>query len=156
MKAIAVLGAILMAATAFAGETADVPRVFNASKASWMAFGDPKAGPWVSVISGNPQQGPNDVFLKTKGNSQSGWHTHDADYTGVVIEGEVTHQDQNGPELKLKAGEAWTSKAGVNHLNRCLTKKDCVVFISMAGKASYNPMSADGKPVQPPPPAKTN
>ncbi len=143
-----------------AGKAADSGKTaamgsFSISTATWTPFGDPAKGPWTAVISGDPKMGAFTTYLKVKAGTDSGWHTHNSDYTGVVLEGNITHMDQGAKEMNLTAGNAWNSKGGTNHLNKCLGKKDCVIFISSAGAMSYNPMTADGKPV-PMPAAKTN
>lgn len=163
-----VVGALCIASLAYAGDKAAAPAATPAaammaaettvivpSKAQWHSVGDPKKGPWVASVQGDSQKEAFTTFLKLSAGGDSGWHTHNSDYSAVIIEGTATHQDQGGKEVKLKAGEAWTSKAGVNHRNNCQGKKDCIIFIAMRGPFSYNPMTAEGKPVEMAP-AKTN
>ena len=129
--------------------------VVNPSKAKWMSIGDPKNGPWVTPVQGDSTKEAFTAYLKMKGGGDSGWHTHDADYSAVVVEGTATHQDQGGKEHKLTAGQAWTSKGGVNHRNTCVGKKDCVLFLSVRGPFNFVPKTADGKDL-PAQPAKTD
>ena len=163
MKKIAFLVSLCFAGAAYAGapsaadskaapavepKTAAVETtVITPKTATWMNVGDPKKGPWVAAVQGDSQKEAFTSFLKLGAGGDSGWHTHSSDYSGVVIEGTATHQDQGGKEVKLTAGQAWTSKAGVNHRNTCTGKKDCVMFIAVRGPFSFAPMTADGKPV---------
>lgn len=130
-------------------------QVIIPAKASWVSVGDPKGGPWVASVQGDSQKEAFTSFLKLKAGGNSGWHTHDSDYSGVVVSGTATHQDQGGKEHKLLPGQAWTSKAGVNHVNKCVGKTDCVLFIAVRGAFSFHPMTAEGKAVEMAP-AKTN
>ena len=130
-------------------------KVITPAKATWMNVGDPKKGPWVAGVQGDSQKEAFTSFLKLGAGGDSGWHTHNNDYSGVVVEGTITHQDQGGKEVKLNAGQAWTSTGGVNHRNTCVGKKDCVLFIAVRGPFSFTPMTAEGKPMEMAP-MKTN
>lgn len=104
-------------------------------------------GPKVARVSGDEKKGPYSFFLKMAAGTESGWHTHDADYTGVVIEGVSHNIEQGGEDKPLPAGSAWSQPARGNHLNKCDAGKDCVVYIHMAKGFSFTPKTADGKPV---------
>ncbi len=124
--------------------------VMSVKTATWTAMGDPKTGPWMSVVSGDPKFGAFTMFLKLKAGAPMPWHTHNDSYTGLVLEGTPTHQDQGGEMMKLSAGQAWTSAGGTNHLNTCPGKKDCVMFIASAGAMSFNMMDEKGMKMEMP------
>lgn len=121
--------------------------VIKPGKVEWQPM-DPKNGPWFHAIQGNPQEEAHSMYMKFKAGMVSPWHTHDAAYSAVVVQGTVTHQDQGGELLKATAGQAWTSEGGVNHQNKCLGKTDCVVFIAARGPMSFTMMTADGKKME--------
>ena len=171
-KILAVVVAMGFAGVAFAGEHAGkamehAGKPMEAKKpaastmswktAKWEPMGDPKEGPWMAVVHGDPKSGAYAAYFKLKAGMKSPWHTHDADYAAVVLDGVATHQDQGGPVLTAKAGESWVGKGGVNHMNTCVGKKDCVLFMHSAGPMSFTMMTADGKKMEQPAAAtKTN
>lgn len=175
MKKLAVVLALCFVGTAFAADKAAAPaataapaaspaammtpaaammsmetKVITPAKADWHSIGDPKKGPWVAAVQGDSSKEAFTAYLKLSAGGDSGWHTHNADYSGVVIEGAPTHQDQGGKEVKMSAGQSWTSKAGVNHRNTCTGKKDCIIFMAVRGPMSFNPMTAEGKAMEMP------
>lgn len=131
-----------------AGKPADAGKktgLIKHQSATWQPLGDPKTGPWMSVVSGDPKTGPFTMFLKQKAGSSTGWHTHNEYATGVLLEGTATYQEQGGEVFKPSVGQAFVPAAGVNHENKCLGKKDCILFIASPVAMSFNPMTADGK-----------
>src|SRR4051812_2259217 len=57
----------------------------SSANANWMPMmGDNKAGPWLAPVQGDPKTGAFTAFLKLKGGGDSGWHTHDANYSAIV------------------------------------------------------------------------
>ena len=121
---------------------------------TWTApFGD--AGPKFAKVSGDEKKGPYTFFLKMAAGSESGWHTHDADYSAVVIQGVAHNIEQGGEDKPMPAGSAWTQPAKGNHMNKCDPGTDCIVYIHQLKGFSFKPMTADGKPAPAaPPPAK--
>jgi len=106
-------------------------------------------GPKFSKVSGDEKKGPYSFFLKMAAGSESGWHTHDCDYTAVVISG-TAHNIEQGGEAAAKPmppGSSWTQPAKGNHLNKCDPGADCVVYIHQAKGFSFTPKTADGKAV---------
>ncbi len=130
--------------------------ILSPATATWTAMGDNKGGPWLSIIQGDMKTGPFTAYAKFKAGWESGWHTHNANFSAVLIEGTVWQAEQgNEGTTYSSAGQAWATTAGTNHSDKCVGKKDCVIFLSMGGAMSFNPMTADGKPA-PAPAAKTN
>jgi quercetin dioxygenase-like cupin family protein len=115
-----------------------------------------EVGPTLKMaeVSGNKKTGPYNFFLTMTAGSESSWHTHDADYTGVVVSGTVENIEQGGEAdaKPLAAGSAWTQPAKKNHNTKCAAGADCVMFIMGKGGFTFHPMTAEGKPA--PAPAK--
>lgn len=135
-KTLVVLGTLLLAGVATAGPSA---APIDQVRADWQPMtGDPKGGPWLSIVQGDPDAGPYTMLLKLKAGFESPWHSHDAAYSAVVIQGVATHQDEGGALVKAKVGQAYTSAGGVTHRNTCLGKTDCVVFVASSGPRSFH------------------
>jgi quercetin dioxygenase-like cupin family protein len=106
-------------------------------------------GPKFSKVSGDEKKGPYSFLLKMAAGTESGWHTHDADYSAVVISGSAHNIEQGGEaaDKALTAGATWTQPAKANHLNKCDPGADCIVYIHMTKGFSFTPKMPDGKPV---------
>jgi quercetin dioxygenase-like cupin family protein len=109
-------------------------------------------GPELSIVYGDPQKGPFGTFLKLQPGQSSGWHTHDSDYTAVVVQGTHNHlsQGEKATAGALPQGSWWSRAAKENHLDQC--SKDgpaCVIFIHMNGPMTFHAKTADGKDVPP-------
>jgi hypothetical protein len=110
-------------------------------------------GPEMAYVSGDPKTGPFQMFLRMKANQAAGWHTHDADYTAVVMQGTWMHLVQGETTAQaLPAGSFWSQVGKGNHDDRCGADGPCTVFIVSAGAQTFHPKTADGKDV--PAPAK--
>lgn len=107
-------------------------------------------GPKFAKVSGDEKKGPYSFFLKMAAGSESGWHTHDADYTAIVISGVAHNQEQGGEDKPFPAGSTWTQPAKGNHMNKCDAGADCVVYIHMTKGFTFHPMTAEGKPAPAP------
>src|SRR5438128_415575 len=71
-------------------------------------------------VSGDPKKGPYNLFMKMPAGFDSGWHTHDAEYTAVVVAGTIENIEQGG-EADAKAlpqGSSWTQGAKKNHVTK--------------------------------------
>lgn len=110
----------------------------------------------MAPISGDQKKGPFTMELKMTAGTESGWHTHDAEYTGVVISGTVENIEQGGEAdaKPMGAGSVWTQPAKKNHNTKCAAGTDCVTVIMIKGGFTFHPKTAEGKDA--PPPAKAD
>ena len=108
----------------------------------------------VAAVSGDAKKGPYAVFMKMPPGYDAGWHTHDADYIGVVVTGTIENIEQGGEadSKPLNPGSEWAQAAKRNHDTRCVSATECTIFLSIKGGFTFHPMTPEGKPV--PPPAK--
>lgn len=116
---------------------------------TWVAPFGPQ-GPEFSYVQGDPKTGPYQAFLRM-GTGTAGWHTHDAAYSAVVVQGTWAHLYQGETAVtNLAPGSFWTQAGGGNHDDRCVAGP-CVIFIVSQGAQTYHPKTADGKdvPAQP-------
>ncbi len=104
-------------------------------------------GPKIAKASGDEKKGPYSYFLKMAAGSESGWHTHDADYSAVVITGTAHNIEQGGEAAAkpLPPGSAWSQSGKANHMNKCDPGTDCVLYIHTAKGFTFTPKTADGK-----------
>ena len=116
-------------------------------KLKWDAPYGPQ-GPQFATAEGDQKKGPVSMFMKFPAGFDSGWHTHEGEYTAVVVQGHMTHQVQGGAEHKLAQGSYWTQPGKVNHKNVCLADGgECVIFGWMPKGFSFTPKTAEGKDV---------
>lgn len=112
-------------------------------------------GPEMAYVHGDPRSGAFQMFLRMDNGGVSGWHTHDANYTGVVVQGTWQHLVQGETTAaNLPVGSAWFEIGRRNHDDRCVMGP-CVIFITSEGAQSYHPKTAEGNDPPPPPPAAT-
>jgi quercetin dioxygenase-like cupin family protein len=108
----------------------------------------------MAPISGDQKKGPFTFEMKMTAGTESGWHTHDGEYSGVVIAGTVENIEQGGEAdaKPMGAGSFWTQPAKKNHNTKCAAGTDCVVVVMVKGGFTFHPKTAEGKDA--PPPAK--
>lgn len=124
-----------------------------AASVQWVQPFGPQ-GPEFAYVHGDPKSGPYQAFLRMPTGAVSGWHTHDASYVGVVIQGVHQHLVQGETSaVNLGPGSMWEEKGGLNHDDRCI-EGPCVIYLVSEGPQTYSPKQADGSnPPPPPPPA---
>ncbi len=109
-------------------------------------------GPEFAYIHGDPKSGPYQAFLRMPTGASSGWHTHDAAYMGVVVQGTHQHLIQGeSTATNLGPGSVWREMGGQNHEDRCI-EGPCVIYLVSEGPQTYSPKMADGSNPPPPPP----
>ncbi len=124
--------------------------------AEGLTFSDIGPNIKMAPISGDQKKGPFTFELKMGAGAESGWHTHDGDYTGVVVSGTVENVEQ-GAEADAKPmgpGSVWTQPAKKNHNTKCAAGADCVTVILSKGGFTFHPKTPEGKDA--PPPAKAD
>jgi hypothetical protein len=149
MKKLIVLLAVSVASAAFAAPAKQTQLPVEGLK--WeepMGPGSIK----LAKISGDEKKGPFNAFLKMPAGHESGWHTHDADYTGVVLSGTIENVEQGGEAdaKPLAAGSAWTQPGKRNHSTKCTGPSECLIFLGIKGGFTFHPMTAEGKPAPAP------
>jgi quercetin dioxygenase-like cupin family protein len=104
-------------------------------------------------INGDPKKGPFTFVLKMTAGNESGWHTHDADYTAVVVTGTVENVEQGGEAdaKPMPVGSWWMQPAKRNHNTKCAAGADCTLIATVKGGFTMHPKTADGKDAPPPP-----
>lgn len=158
MKKLALaVAALCIAGTAFAGapEKKAPAKVKGegeyrfADQIKWdMPYG-PQGPGFATVMGDSKKKGaPVQMFMKFPAGFDSGWHTHDGEYTAVVVKGIITHQVQGGEEHQLHQGSLWTQPGKANHINKCLAEGgECILYGNMPKGFSFTPKTAEGKNV---------
>lgn len=94
----------------------------------------------ISPAYGNPQKGAHSTFVKLPAGFVSPLHTHSGDYYGVVISGVVANAPTaEEADIALAPGSYWFQKGKENHVTKCLSANECVVFITQPSKFDYIP-----------------
>jgi hypothetical protein len=145
MKSALWLCIVFLGSVSFAaGKSAQFP----AEELKWVEA--TPGGPQMAEVAGNKKSGEFQFFLRFTAGSDSGWHTHDADMTAVVISGVVQNFEQGGEAdaKPLAAGSYWTQLGKKNHMTRCQAGADCVFFVTSKNGWTFHPMTAEGKPAK--------
>ena len=103
----------------------------------------------VAKVSGDEKKGPYFVIMKMPPGFDSGWHTHDFEYTGVVLAGTLENIEQGGEAASkpIPAGSSWTQMGKVNHMTKCTAATECMSYLAIKGGFTFTPKMPDGKPM---------
>ena len=92
----------------------------------------------ISPAWGNPQKGAHSTFVKLPAGFVSPPHNHTGDYYAVVISGVVANAvTAEEPNVSLAPGSYWFQKGKENHVTKCLSANECVVFITQQSKFDH-------------------
>ena len=92
----------------------------------------------ISPAYGNPQKGAHSTFVKLPAGFISPLHSHTGDYYGVVISGVVANAATAEEEdVALAPGSYWFQKGKANHVTKCLSANECIVFITQPSKFDF-------------------
>ncbi|WP_428422426.1 DUF4437 domain-containing protein [Methylibium sp.] len=129
----ALVASALIAGAAFAAETSISVPVTD------IKFFDTGVGPLKAAVGfGDLSKGAHSTFVKLPAGFVSPLHIHTEDYYAVVISGVVANEvDAHVPDRPLAPGSYWFQKGKVNHVTKCISANECVVFITQPGKFDY-------------------
>ena len=87
---------------------------------------------------GDLSKGEHGTFIKLPAGFVSPSHKHTEDYYGVVITGVVANgAGAKTQDTPLPPGSYWFQKGDANHVTKCLSKNECVVFLVQPGKFDF-------------------
>lgn len=127
---------------------AEVPKLtsFPAGELKWEPFFP--GGPEEAFVIGSKEskKGPTAFFIRFKGGFDSGWHTHESAYTGIVLSGTIVETSKGQAAERLGAGSYYLQPTVV-HKTVCAAGADCLLYIYEDGKFSFTPTDEAGKPL---------
>lgn len=91
---------------------------------------------------GDPARGPHSNYIRLPGSSASPLHVHTASYYGVVISGVVANERQARPDRPLGPGSYWYQRGGEPHVTKCLSRADCLIFVTSRGAFDIRPVAS--------------
>jgi len=111
-------------------------------------------GPDEAFVIGTKEskKGPTAFFIRFKAGFDSGWHTHESAYTGIILSGTIIETSKGQDAMKLGAGSYYLQPTVV-HKTQCAPGADCVAYIYEDGAFSFTPTDEAGKPLPQPKPA---
>lgn len=90
---------------------------------------------------GDPANGAHSNYIRLPGGTISPRHVHTADYYGVVIAGVVANEQARGAvDRPLAPGSYWYQKGGEEHVTKCISQTECLVFVSSKGSFDFHPL----------------
>jgi mannose-6-phosphate isomerase-like protein (cupin superfamily) len=87
------------------------------------------AGCEVTVLSGDPANGPSDVYLRATPNTDLNSHWHHSPEHVVLVKGKFSVTFADGRKASLDQGAYTLIPAGLPHSARCEGPESCVIFI---------------------------
>ncbi|MFT3692372.1 MAG: cupin domain-containing protein [Kofleriaceae bacterium] len=113
---------------------------------SWVQPYGPK-GPAFAFVEGKFNEKAS-FFIKLAPGADSGWHLHDEDYSGVVLQGSFTEQQAGDKaEVELTPGTYFVQPGKAVHRNGCGKTSECIVYIHFDANANSTPTTREGKPL---------
>jgi quercetin dioxygenase-like cupin family protein len=89
---------------------------------------------------GQMSQGAHGTFVKLPAGYSTPIHRHTGDYYAVVIQGVVANeQSVTAKDYPLGPGSYWFQLGNDDHVTKCLSKVDCVTFVSQSDKFDFIP-----------------
>ena len=124
------VGSTTAAAQEAPGEQA-ISRTHNDPQLKWSPCPPifPK-GCEVSVLRGDPTNGPSDVFLRTPANYRLPLHWHTSPEHIILVSGELHVSYEGQKPAILRAGSYAYGPAKAKHEARCANRGPCVLFIA--------------------------
>ena len=137
----AILATCAVASFSYAADTS-----INSPVTSIKYF-DAGVGPLkISPAYGNPQKGAHSTFVKLPAGFVSPLHNHTADYYAVVISGVVANAAKaEEPDVSLAPGSYFFQKGKANHVTKCLSANECIVFITQPSKFDFIAADSGGE-----------
>lgn len=99
-------------------------------------IGEIFAGPAFGDLS----KGKHSTFIRMPAGFVSPVHTHTDDYYAVVIKGEAVNGRPGDKDIRLPVGSYWFQRGEEAHITKCVSKTDCLFFLTQPGKFDYVPM----------------
>jgi hypothetical protein len=89
---------------------------------------------------GQMSEGPHGTFVKLPAGYSTPMHRHTGDYYAVVVKGVIANeQSADARDRPLGPGSYWFQQGNEDHVTKCLSRVDCVAFISQSGKFDFVP-----------------
>lgn len=131
--------ALVLAATLCGAAHAADPSTSISVPVTDVKWFDTGVGPLKAASGfGDLSKGPHSTFVKLPAGFVSPLHIHTGDYYGVVVTGVVSNEvDAKVKDRPLPPGSYWFQKGNVNHVTKCLSTNECVVFITQSSKFDY-------------------
>jgi len=86
---------------------------------------------------GNMATGKHGSFVFMPAGYASVPHTHTDYYYAVVVKGVMANHGPDAKDVPLPVGSYWYQKGGENHVTKCLSKDDCLFFITQPGPFDF-------------------
>lgn len=98
-----------------------------------------------AALQGNRFVEPYMAMVQLPAGLVSPAHTKSANMFGIVIAGTMVHTAQKAdsatPEIPLPEGSFYKIPAGLPHISKCISSKDCVTFLYQDGHFDFLPVS---------------
>jgi beta-alanine degradation protein BauB len=89
---------------------------------------DPKR----AIAFGDPTKGAHGFYLRLPPEWESPNHYHSANYHAVLIDGEIVNNyEGQTEEVKIGKGGYFSAVSNVNHVTKCLSKTECIIYVQM-------------------------
>lgn len=134
--------AMVAVASSASGPVHEGPSVsVPASQVAFMASGikTSTGEVYVGPAYGNLGTGRHGTFIRQPPGFVSANHTHTEDYYAVVVKGVMANTQTGGKDVPLPAGSYFFQKGEEDHVTKCISDTECLMFIVQAGKFDLIP-----------------
>jgi beta-alanine degradation protein BauB len=89
-------------------------------------------GPKRAIAFGDPAKGAHGFYLRLPPQWESPNHYHSANYNAVLIDGEIVNNyEGQTDEVRIAKSGYFSTLSNVNHVTKCLSKTECIIYVQM-------------------------
>ena len=92
---------------------------------------------------GNFSASRHGTFMKLPPGFVTPNHTHTEDYYAVVVKGVVVNAQTGSKEIRLPVGSYWFQRGEEDHVTKCVSKTECLIFNVQLDKFDFIPSKQD-------------
>ena len=138
LRGLAVLGAFVTGA--FVGVVAAQGQKAMHLDSATATYKEMSPGASGAPVWGDMDKGPFGAFTKFVPAASFPLHTHSSDIRIVVLKGAYVYKPENGPEVRVTAGQYLFIPAGDRHATGTDAKEGAIFYMSSPGKFDLNPV----------------
>jgi quercetin dioxygenase-like cupin family protein len=93
----------------------------------------------VSLVWGNPEEGPHGMLFKLPAGFAIPVHTHTNDYNAILLSGTWRHYVEDGEDLELPTGSTVFQPGMEMHGDDCVGDDECIIYGVYSGAGDFIP-----------------
>jgi quercetin dioxygenase-like cupin family protein len=140
LSAVLVLAAVAGVSYAAGAAKGKPPVIMSMSELKFEPYAPGSPLSAAALWGDRTKSGEYGLLLKMPAGSESGFHSHTADYHAVLVQGSWVHTPEGEASPKVLTPGSFVFQPGKqNHNDQCKAGADCIVLIHQHGKADFTP-----------------